>query len=69
MDFVNASSAGWKCFLVKPADVVDPEGVAHCAASVEKGAKTTCAACHLCDGNSAHVVINAHGKRGSKVVW
>ena len=69
MDFVDASSAGWKCFLVKPADVADPKGTAHCAASVEKGAKTTCASCHLCDGHSAHVVINAHGKRGHKVVW
>jgi cytochrome c553 len=69
VDFMEASTAGWKCFLVKPANVDAPKGTAHCAASVEKGQKTTCSACHLCDGSSAHIVINAHGKSGAKVVW
>lgn len=68
-DFVEASTSGWKCFLVKPSNVPDPRGVAHCAASAEKGQKTTCSLCHLCDGSSSHVVINAHGKSGHKVVW
>jgi hypothetical protein len=33
----------------------------------ERGHKTTCAACTLCDGATANVVIHAHGSRASRV--
>ena len=66
-DYLDATSHGWHTFLVKPANVADPAGMVHCAASVEKGAKTTCAQCTLCDGGSANIVINAHGAKGGKV--
>ena len=68
MDYVEASSHGWSTFLVKPSGEADPAGTVHCAASEERGRKTTCAACHLCDGSTAHVVIDGHGSRGHKVV-
>jgi len=66
-DYLEATANGWRTFLVKPAGTPDPAGMAHCAASVERGQKTTCAACHLCDGASANVVIDAHGSKGGQV--
>ena len=66
--FIDADSKGWKCFIVKRVEDVI-ENAAHCAASKEKGQKTTCAACHLCDGSSTHVVINAHGKGAKHVTF
>ncbi len=66
-DYLAASKAGWKCFLVAPKGATAPKGMAHCAASIEKGQKTTCQACTLCDGASADVFINAHGASASKV--
>ena len=66
-DYLDATAHGWHTFLVKPADVAAPEGVIHCAASKERGAKTNCATCSLCDGASADVVINAHGAGRSRV--
>jgi hypothetical protein len=69
VDYVEASSHGWKTFLVKPAHVEAPAGSVHCQASVEMGAKTTCALCTLCDGDRRHVVINAHGAKASKVAF
>ena len=67
-DYLEATAAGWRTFLVKPAGSGTPAGTAHCAASVERGARTTCAQCHLCDGASANVVINAHGSSKGKVL-
>jgi hypothetical protein len=66
-DYLEATAHGWRTFLVKPAGTPDPAGLVHCAASKERGAKTTCAACHLCDGASANVVIDAHGAKGKRV--
>jgi hypothetical protein len=66
-DYLEATAHGWSTFLVKPENVTDPAGTVHCAASEEKGKKTNCATCALCDGNSANVVINAHGSRGGRV--
>ena len=66
-DYMAASEAGWKCFLVAPKGATAPKGMAHCAASIERGQKTTCQACTLCDGASADVFINAHGASAGKV--
>lgn len=66
-DYLDATAHGWSTFLVTPADTPDPDGTVHCAASTERGHKTTCAACTLCDGSSANVVIHAHGARSSRV--
>jgi hypothetical protein len=66
-DYLEATANGWHTFLVKPAGAPDPAGMVHCAASVERGQKTTCATCHLCDGASANVVIDAHGAKGKRV--
>lgn len=67
-DYLEATANGWRTFLVKPAEAPSPAGTVHCAASVERGAKTTCERCHLCDGDSANVVINAHGSRKGAVL-
>jgi hypothetical protein len=66
-DYLDATAHGWATFLVTPADTPAPAGTVHCAASAERGHKTTCAACTLCDGATANVVIHAHGSRASRV--
>lgn len=66
-DYLEATTHGWRTFLVTPAGFPDPEGTVHCAASTERGQKINCATCHLCDGDSANVVIHAHGRSGSRV--
>lgn len=66
-DYFDATAHGWKTYLVKPADAPSPAGTVHCAASKERGAKTNCATCTLCDGGSANVVINAHGTSHRRV--
>lgn len=66
-DYLEAIAHGWKTFLVTPKDTPDPANSVHCAASEEKGKKTNCAQCTLCDGKTANIVINAHGSRGGKV--
>jgi hypothetical protein len=69
VDYLDATAHGWRTFLVKPAAAPAPAGAVHCAASVEKGAKTTCELCHLCDGASANVVINAHGVKAAQIAY
>jgi hypothetical protein len=58
-DYLEATAHGWGTFHVVPKGTALPKGVAHCAASKEKGAKTTCAACLLCSG-TANVGIWQH---------
>jgi len=67
-DYLEATAHGWRTYLVQPAGNDDPIGLVHCAASVERGAKTTCERCTLCDGASADVVIDAHGAKGGRFV-
>ena len=66
-DYIEATAHGWKTFLVKAAGSPDPANMAHCAASAERGAKTDCATCRLCDGATANVVIDAHGSMAGRV--
>jgi hypothetical protein len=66
-DYLEATAHGWRTYLVTPAGTPDPAGTVHCAASNEKGHKTNCAICHLCDGTSANVVIHGHGTRSKKL--
>lgn len=67
-DYIDATSMGWKTYLVVPKNSIKPaNGLVHCAASKEKGQKTNCSLCHLCDGNSANVMIYAHGNMATKV--
>ena len=66
-DYLDATEAGWSPFLVKPADAASPKGAIHCPSSAEMGRKTECASCALCDGSGKAVVINAHGRRSSRV--
>jgi hypothetical protein len=66
-DYLEATAHGWHTYLVTPAGTPDPAGTVHCAASSERGSKTNCKTCHLCDGSSANVVIHAHGSRASRV--
>ena len=66
-DLNDARAAGWRTFSVLPVGEVDPVGTVHCAASSERGYKTTCAACGLCDGASADVAIWAHGASKFKI--
>jgi len=58
-DYLEATAHGWGTFHVVPKGTALPSGVAHCAASKERGAKTTCAACLLCSG-TANVGIWQH---------
>ncbi len=58
-DYVEATTHGWGTFLVTPKGTTLPAGMAHCAASKERGAKTTCERCTLCAGAAA-VGIWAH---------
>lgn len=66
-DLADARAAGWRTFTVLPLGEADPAATVHCAASSERGAKTNCATCGLCDGSRADVVIQAHGSRASHV--
>jgi hypothetical protein len=66
-DLTDARGAGWRTFTVLPLDTPDPAGTIHCAASTERGKKTDCATCGLCDGASADVSIWAHGTRAAHV--
>jgi hypothetical protein len=52
-DYLEATAHGWGTFHVVPKGTALPKGVAHCAASKEKGEKTTCAACLLCSGTAS----------------
>jgi hypothetical protein len=58
-DYLDATAHGWGTFHVAPKGTTMPKGVAHCAASKERGAKTTCEACLLCSG-TAQVGIWQH---------
>jgi hypothetical protein len=69
VDLAQARAAGWRTFTVLPIGDADPLGTVHCAASTERGAKTNCARCGLCDGTRADVVITAHGSRAKRVAW
>lgn len=58
-DYSEATTHGWGTFLVTPKGTELPAEMAHCAASKERGAKTTCERCTLCAGVAA-VGIWAH---------
>jgi hypothetical protein len=66
-DYVEATAHGWSTFLVVAKGSARVAGTVHCAASAERGQKTTCQTCRLCDGGSANVVIWAHGATGGRV--
>lgn len=68
-DLDEARRAGWRTFTVLPIGVADPTATVHCAASAERGAKTSCEKCGLCDGSRADVVITAHGSTAKRVRW
>jgi hypothetical protein len=69
-DHAAAKAAGWRTFTVLPVGAPDLPGTVHCAASAERGNKTTCQKCGLCNGRSADVVITAHGSRkGAVPTW
>ncbi len=67
-EYLKASSLGFKCFYVKHESVKDPDNFIHCMASIEKGNKSNCNTCNLCDGSKADVVINAHGNTKNNVL-
>ena len=67
LDYVEASSHGWKCFRVKHKDSPTPKGAINCPASIEQGQSTQCSMCSLCDGATADIYINAHGNTANRV--
>ena len=67
-EYLKASSLGFKCFYVKHESIKEPDNFIHCMASVEKGNKTNCNTCNLCDGSKADIVINAHGNTKNNVL-
>lgn len=68
-EYQQARAAHWRTFTVLPIGEPDPVGTTHCPASEEAGRKTTCDACRLCDGGSAHVAITVHGRTAKKYNW
>ena len=67
-EYLKASNLGFKCFYVKHESLKDPDNFIHCMASTEKGKKTNCNICNLCNGNKSDVVINAHGNTKNRVL-
>lgn len=67
IQYVEASSHGWKCFSVKHKDSPAPKGSINCPASEEQGKTTQCSLCSLCDGQTSNVFINAHGNTAKRV--
>jgi hypothetical protein len=69
-DQLLASACGWRTFRAKRAS--EPRTITEigCPAAKENGARTNCAACGLCAGNSSKspkdIVINLHGFRVGK---
>ena len=66
-DLDDARAAGWRTFTVLPIGSPDPVGTVHCAASTERGNRTNCVRCGLCDGSTAHVTIWAHGNTAHRI--
>lgn len=65
-EFDLARSSGWRAFVVRPMSTPVPAGTVTCPASEEAGKRTTCLACHLCDGvrpgdKRKSITIMAHG--------
>jgi hypothetical protein len=75
---LEAKGQGWRCFLVLPKDdrvttdiqLARWNGSVICPASEERGKRTTCDKCNLCQGTntktSLDIVIAAHGVGASK---
>jgi len=69
-DQLLASACGWRTFRAKKAAETRTTTEIGCPAAKENGARTNCAACGLCAGNSSKspkdIVINLHGFRVGK---
>lgn len=69
----EARALGWRCFLVAPPGtaaarspkIAREHNLVPCPASKERGNRTTCAACRLCQGTAStttlDIVIGGHG--------
>jgi len=55
-----AKSCGWSTFRTAPEGSKPQKGEVHCRASIERGKKTTCSECRLCNGQH-DVMIWEHG--------
>lgn len=68
LDYVEAKAKGWRTFRVMPKGAPLFTKEIACPASKEMGAKTSCALCKACGGNTAKakadVAIMAHGMAG-----
>lgn len=66
-DQLLASACGWRTFRAKSAEQPKAKSEIGCPAAKENGARTNCASCGLCAGNSSKsprdIVINLHGFR------
>lgn len=67
-DYIDATARGWNPYLVVPEGESLPAGVTLCPASAEAGHRTTCQACHACDGSTGAYGIQSHGARASVFV-
>ena len=69
-DQLLASACGWRTFRAKKAAETRTTTEIGCPAAKENGARTNCAACGLCAGNTSKspkdIVINLHGFRVGK---
>jgi hypothetical protein len=66
-DQLLASACGWRTFRAKQPEHPKAKSEIGCPAAKENGARTNCASCGLCAGNSSKsprdIVINLHGFR------
>jgi len=73
-DVRDAVADGWKTFYVVPRDksrreVQSETGTLfHDCPAVTGRKSTTCAACGLCNGRRANIVIDAHGAKADKIL-
>jgi len=65
LDYVEASSRGWKTFTVVKKGF-KPDYAKQCPATVENS-QAQCITCSLCNGSRADIFVNAHGASSSHV--
>jgi hypothetical protein len=68
MDYMDASTDGWKCFLVvdKRGKSLAPSQAKICPATIDNS-QAQCMTCKLCDGAKTDIFVEAHGS-GAKYV-
>ena len=67
LDYVDASSQGWRTFTVVKKGYT-PDYAKQCPATVENS-QAQCLTCKLCDGAKSDIFVNAHGPSAKHVTY